>query len=95
MRAVALGDRRVGGLDLAGTSAWYEIRFENSVLQPCQLRVTAGGSPGDSVVLAETGDGQPNLALAGIFSTTDSGTYFIQVTGGTTNQQFTLTASAA
>ena len=82
------------GNNESGTSAWYEVTF-NSTSSTCGLDLTLtepGGA--DSITTAETSASGPNLASAGKFVTTTSGTYYIQVTGGTSGTQFTLTLAA-
>ena len=82
------------GNNEAGTSAWYEVTFNDNGNATCALQAVITTPGADEVTTAETSASGPNLASVGEFVTGTGGTYFIQVSGGTSGQQFTLLMGA-
>lgn len=91
--------RTVTGDNLTGTSAWYEVNFDNANslgVPSCSMQLNLASTDTDVIQTVETAASGPNLLAspASSFSESDSGIYFIQVTGGTSGAEFTLTAQA-
>jgi hypothetical protein len=93
--------RSVTGANTAGTSAWYQVSFDNlNAFNTCSMHlslITTGGGNSDLIRTVETSAAGPDL-LPGpslSFSVSDSGTYLIEVSGGVNGTQFTLSLSAS
>jgi Collagen triple helix repeat (20 copies) len=82
------------GDNLSGTSAWYQVDFVAGTTGKLSLT----GSPADLIQVLETSAAGPNLLTGGPAAEIGglaSGTYYVQVAGGTIGAEFTLTASAS
>jgi hypothetical protein len=85
------------GANTTGTHAWYAVTFSQAVFPnlTCTLTISLNAPPGDLF------DVHPGMATATAsatqvvnFSTTTGGTYFIDVSGGTAGNSFSLVAGA-
>jgi hypothetical protein len=93
--------RTVSGDNLAGTSGWYQVSFDdtNSLGVPsCSLHLSLA-APGNSdlITTVENDASGPDLlpGPSSAYSNDANGTYLIQVTDGTSGTQYTLSLSAS
>jgi hypothetical protein len=82
------------GDNTTGTHAWYQVTFNQAGF--CTLTINLSGTPDlfDVHAGAFTTAPDPTATRVAHFTTTASGTYFIDVSGGTGGNTFTLAINA-
>jgi hypothetical protein len=77
------------GDNLSGTFAWYTITFNNN----CTMQFSLSGNTGDAMNI---GLNAANTIVTDVqsYAVGTSDTYYVNVTGGTLGEEFTLTISA-
>jgi hypothetical protein len=84
------------GDNTTGTHAWYQVTFNQAAFPapPCTLTLDLSGTPDLFDVHAGASATVPAATRVAHFTATASGTYFIDVSGGTGGNTFTLTINA-